>query len=176
MRSVSTNGNHKNNHGTWYDVLAVSLAMFTGQKETAEAILSEVPQKRIAVQIESDGKQPFELGRTRAYHYSMMNLMGLFRLALIAEKYGMDLWSYPPDNTPLLRRGLDYLIPFALKEKAWPYKMIRGWEDDLQTLSVLLRLAAKKYGQPEYEKMINELHDINTNSLELKLLFPDTSQ
>jgi len=167
--------NHKNNHGTWYDVLVTSLATFTGQKEIVDEILSQVPQKRIAAQIDSEGKQAYELERTRAFHYSVMNLMGLFQLALIAEKTGKNLWTYPSTDTALLRKGLDYLIPYALREQKWPYKMIRGWEDDLQTISVLLRIAAKKYDHPAYEKMIEKLPDININSIQLRLLFPDTS-
>jgi hypothetical protein len=163
---------HKNNHGTWYDVLVSSLAIFVGRNKLAEIILSDVPKNRYSVQIDSEGKQPYELDRTRSYHYSVMNLTGLFYLALIAEKRGIDLWSYPLDNNPSLRRALDFLLPYALKEKKWPYQMIRGWEGDLHTLSFLLRVAAKKYNHPAYEKMIPELPGINSNSLILSLLFP----
>ncbi len=167
--------NHQNNHGTWYDVLVTSLAAFTGQQAIADEILSQAPQRRIAAQIDSEGKQAYELERTRAFHYSVMNLNGLFQLALIAEKTGLNLWTYPSAATALLRKGLDYLIPYALREKKWPYKMIRGWEDDMQTLSVLLRIAAKKYNYPAYEKMIEKLPDINIDSIQLRLLFPDAS-
>jgi hypothetical protein len=163
---------HENNHGTWYDVLAASLALFTGREDLADEILKKVPEKRIAVQIDIQGKQPHEIKRTRAYHYSMMNLAGLFQLALMAEKRGLDLWSYQTDNGISLRLALDYLIPFALREKEWLYQMIRGWEDDIQTLSLLLRIAAQKYTNPAYEKMITELPGDNVNSLNLILLYP----
>ncbi len=166
---------HQNNHGTWYDVLASSLAMFTGQKELAGKILNEVPQTRIAVQFDGDGKQPFEITRTRAFHYSVMNLQGLFQLALIGEKVGIDLWSYESENGRSIRLGLDYLIPYAIKTKVWPYQMIKGWEEDLQTLSVLLRVAAKKYHNPAYEEMINRIPDIDLNNFQLRLIFPDTT-
>jgi hypothetical protein len=164
--------NHKNNHGTWFDVLATSLAIFTGRDEVAKEIISQVPEKRITVQIDAEGKQAYELDRTRAYHYSMMNLAGLFQLALIAEKYGIDLWSYQSENGSSLRVALEYLVPFAMKEKKWPYQMIRGWEDDIQTLSLLLRIAAQKYNYPLYEKIIQKLPGDNLNSLKLKLLYP----
>jgi len=165
---------HKNNHGTWYDVLVTSLAIFTGRNELAKDILQQVSHKRIAVQIDSEGKQPFEIERTRAYHYSMMNLAGLFQLALIAEKYGIDLWSYRSETGSSLRLALEYLLPFARREKKWPYQMIRGWENDIQTISLLLRIAAQKYNFPLYEEIIEELPGDNLNSLQLKLLFPNT--
>jgi hypothetical protein len=50
--------------------------------------------------------------------------------------------------------------------------MIKGWEDDIQTLSLLLRIAAQKCYHPEYEKMIQKLPGDNLNSLKLKLLYP----
>ena len=164
---------HKNNHGTWYDVLVASLAIFTGKNNMAEKILEAVPDDRIAIQIDSDGKQPYELDRTRSYHYSIMNLTGLFYLALIAERRGIDLWSYKTEDGRSLRKALEYLIPFAKKEKKWSYQMIYGWENDIQTMAFLLRIAAIKFGNPVYEKIINELPDINKNSLQLRLLFPD---
>jgi hypothetical protein len=163
---------HQNNHGTWYDVLVTSLAMFTGRNELVEGILKQVPSKRIAVQIDAEGKQSYELDRTRAYHYSVMNLTGLFQLALMAEKYGIDLWSYQSQNGGSLRVALEYLLPYAKKEKKWPYQMIRGWEDDIQTMSLLLRIAAQKYNNPSYEDMIHKLPGDNLNSLKLKLLYP----
>ncbi len=164
---------HKNNHGTWYDVLVTSLAIFTGRNELVGKTLNEVPDKRISLQIELDGTQPYELGRTRAYHYSVMNLTGLFYLALIAEKRGVNLWSYQTEDGRSLRKALEYLIPYATKDKEWSYQMIRGWENDFQTIALLLRIAAKKYDHPGYEKIVNELSDINKNSLHLRLIFPE---
>jgi hypothetical protein len=103
----------------------------------------------------------------------MMNLAGLFQLAGIAERQGIDLWSYKSEQGGSLRAALDYLVPFALKEKKWPYQMIKGWEDDIQTISLLLRIAAQKYKNPEYENLIGKLEGDYFNSLNLKLLYPN---
>ena len=56
----------QNNHGSWFDLQLTSYALFAGEAELAKAVLSSVPEGRIARQIEADGKQPRELTRTRA--------------------------------------------------------------------------------------------------------------
>jgi hypothetical protein len=152
----------KNNHGTWYDVIAASMAMFTGQDNVARQILEAAPGYRIMSQIEADGRQPLELRRTRSYHYSVMNLKGFFALALVGEKLGITLLG--PDTEPGLRvkAALDYLLAANKGEVAWPYQRLRGWEVwDSQALYVMLRLAARYYDEPGYLDEIPALPDLD---------------
>src|SRR6266480_1065284 len=44
----------KNNHGSYYDVQIVSLALFTGDTNIASRVLQSVPERRIEIQIEPD--------------------------------------------------------------------------------------------------------------------------
>ena len=47
-----------NNHATWYDVQRAKFAVACGREEVAVAVLREVGPRRIAKQIQPDGRQP----------------------------------------------------------------------------------------------------------------------
>jgi len=114
----------KNNHGTHYDVQVITYALFLGKRDIATRVLGEVPEKRIAVEIEPDGKQPLELARTKAWSYSIMNLRGLLQLQKLGQDAGVEL----PEER--LKAALDFLRPYASGEKKWPYPQINGFRPE----------------------------------------------
>lgn len=146
----------KNNHGTHYDTQVVSFALFTGDKALAAKILTE-SKNRIAVQIEPDGKQPLELARTNALSYSSMNLDGWINLATLGDRAGVDLWHYTTADGRSIRKALDWLLPFALGQKAFPYQEISSYNKD-QLYHVLL-LCAQKYHEPAYAKAAADMRE-----------------
>ena len=95
-KEESKNGN---NHETWYDVQAASLALYTGQRDVARTIL-EGSRARIDRHFEPDGRQPRELERTRSWDYSEFNLTAFFNLAALGEHDGVDLWNYTIGGRP----------------------------------------------------------------------------
>jgi len=145
----------ENNHGTWYDVQLAAFALFAGRDELAKKIMTEFPSKRIVKQIEPDGRQPHELGRTQAWSYSIFNLEAFFSAASIGDKLGVDLWNYESSDKRSLRRALDWLMPFATGEKKWSHQQISGMQRE--RLAPLLRLAAIRYREPAYEKAITKI-------------------
>lgn len=145
----------KNNHGTYYDIQAVSFALFLDKRELAKNIPETAKQKRLALQIEPNGRQPLELVRTKAWSYSVGNLDGLMLLARLGENAGVDLWHYETKDGRSIRRALDYLIPFAFGEKQWPDQQLGEWPP--QMLFPLLRRAALHYSVPSYRTLVSKL-------------------
>ena len=145
----------KNNHGTFYDVQVVSFALFLRKEELAKSVLETAKTKRIAVQVESDGRQPLELARTKAWSYSVGNLDGLMLLADLGARVGVDLWNYQTHDGRSIRRALDFLAPFAFSEKKWAYQQLGDWPP--QMLFPLIRRASSHYTDAAFKALITKL-------------------
>lgn len=144
-----------NNHGTFYDVQLVSYALFIHNNALAKSTLETAKQKRIAKQIEPDGRQPLELDRTKSWNYSTMNLDGLMLLADLGTSAGVDLWNYQTPDGRSLRRAVDYLYPFAVGDKKWETQQIEGWEP--QRLFPLMTRAAAHYSDEKFQTMLSKV-------------------
>jgi len=149
----------KNNHGTYYDVQVVSYALFLGKKDLAVRVLQEACQKRIATQIEPDGRQPLELARTKAWSYSNGNLDGLMLLATLGELVGVDLWNYQTSDGRSIRKALDFLTPVALSERKWQYQELSGVKPE--SLFPLMRRAANAYRDKQYQALMAKVPDVD---------------
>ena len=159
----------QNNHGSWYDVQVASYALFTGKNELAKKVFNEFPTKRIAKQIEPDGRQPLELERTQSWNYSLFNLEALFDAASIADKLGMDLWNYETQDKRGIRKALDWLLPFATGTKKWSYQQISVWQPE--KLAPFLRRAALQYRETFYENALSKLPGVTADQ-RFNLLYP----
>ncbi len=145
----------KNNHGTYYDVQVTALALFLGKEDLAKSILQTAKQKRITLQIETDGRQPLELVRTKAWGYSVGNLDGLMLLARLGENVGIDLWHFETSDGRSIQKALDFLLPFGLGDKKWEYEQIGGWPP--QQIYPLIRRAALKYSDRRYQSALSKV-------------------
>jgi len=140
--------NAKNNHGTYYDIQIASFGLFLGKKELARQVIEAAKTKRIAIQIEPDGRQPLELARTKAWGYSIGNLSGLMSLARLGELVDVDLWQFTTSDGRSIRSALDYLIPFSNGQAKWPYQQIGGFHGE--AIRPLLQQAARHYPDGPY--------------------------
>ncbi len=161
-----------NNHGSWYDVQAASIALFLGKKAQATAILKESMSRRIARQIEPDGRQPLELARTKSWDYSVFNLQPLFEVAALGERVGLDIWHFQTPDGRSLKGALDYLVN---NQQTWPpasYKQTVAI--DTKPMVPILRQAAMKYCDLKYFNDSNRIataNGLNPRSLRENLLY-----
>jgi Alginate lyase len=148
----------KNNHGTYYDLQVASFALFLDKKDLARNILENARQKRIATQVETDGRQPLELARTKAWSYSVGNLDGLMLLARLGENVGVDLWNFKTEDGRSLRKALDFLVPFAIGDKKWAYQQLGDWPP--QILFPLIRRGAAHYTDAQFRSSLAKTPEV----------------
>ncbi len=136
-----------NNHGSFYDAQVVALSMYAGKREPARAILLEARNRRINHGIEPDGRQLYELERTRSFGYSVFNLRAFFHLAALGDQLDVDLWNYRADDGSGIRQGLDFLAQYADPQIEWPYLDLKFQRE---VLIPMLRWASYAYNEPAY--------------------------
>lgn len=119
-----------NNHGTWFEVQASSIALFLNKTEITKDILKNNIDKLIAAKIQPNGSQSFELQRRTSLDYHIFNLLAFFNLAKIGDSIGIDLWSYKTPQGSGLQKALDYLLPYALGKETWPHNQIKPINTD----------------------------------------------
>jgi hypothetical protein len=153
----SDHGRHEqaaaNNHGTYYDVQVVQLALATGRQGLAVDVLEEAGPRRIAVQIEPDGSQPHELVRTKSLGYSAFNLRALCQLATLGDHVGIDLWNYQTPDGRSIRRAIDFLVPYVSAPHRWPHEQISRIE--ASDFATILWRAGIVYREPSYAALID---------------------
>jgi len=146
----------ENNHGSWYHQQVVLYGLFAGNEQAARDSIATIPA-RIDAQIEPDGRQPEELRRTRSLHYCDFNNRALLDIARMAKPMGVDLYAYEAPDGSSLRKSIDFLAPYMVGEKPWPYTQID--EPKYQWFAQTFRWAAIGYNDSSYEAMIQKLPD-----------------
>jgi len=162
-REEATRGN---NQETWEEVQVTGLALYTEQTSVARAAV-ERSRAAISLEFEPDGRQLRELARTRAWDYSIFNLTAFLSQAAVSQRVNIDLWNYRTVDGRSLRKGVDYLVPFATGEAHFPYKQITALRTS--ELHGVLRRAAVGWKDPRYRALAQQ---IGGGTALLDLTFP----
>lgn len=120
----------KNNHGSWYDAQRLSFAIYLDSLDLAKRIIDHAGQ-RLDKQMDDKGFFPAEMERTISLHYSAFVMNALVNIAQMADKVGVDFWSYTTPSGKSLEKGFTALRPYFSNEKAWEGEQIKDydWED-----------------------------------------------
>jgi hypothetical protein len=110
-----------NNHGTFLDAQRAAIALYAGDTTTAAQILDRAWHVRIDHGIEGDGRQLYELERTRSFGYSNFNLRAFFNLAALSRNVGLDLWHQEADDGSSLQAAARYVGQYGDPGLSWPH-------------------------------------------------------
>jgi hypothetical protein len=160
-----------NNHGTWYDALRLSIALFTGNTEAAKKIVASA-QSRLDQQMDVSGKFPKEMERTISLHYSSFNLEAFFHIAQMAEHVEIDFWNYTSPKGSSLRKGFHVLKPYLTGQKVWDGQQIKSFDFEEDAYPILT-MAATKYNCKDCKNAIVKLAGKKAAQLRLNLLYKD---
>jgi hypothetical protein len=149
---------HHNNHSLSFDLQVITYALYIGRVDVARHVLQGVPTRRIAHQIEDDGRMLRELGRSKSMQFTAVALGLMMRLADLGRQMNVDIWGYRSAKGRSIRRALNWLIPRWLGKEPWPYEQADHY--DHERSMVLLRRAAGAYAEPKYEALIKRLPNL----------------
>lgn len=162
----------KNNHGTWFDVQAITLSLHTSNASWSRFMANNA-KSRIATQVASNGTLPLELVRTRSMHYTWWDLSAFFELALAAELLGVNIFDFTAGPGQSLRHAVDFVAPYTVfpPVRPWP------WEEetpfDHGKFFLIYRVASLKWANASYEKLITRLPGtVNYTTSTINLLWP----
>jgi hypothetical protein len=158
-----------NNHGVWFDVQFTSIALFVGRNDLAQSVLEKAKSRRIAIQIEPDGRMPAELARTKGLGYTTFNIEAFMGLATIAHNVGIDLWNYQTPDGRSIRKAIDWARPYMVGEAKWEYKQISEYETDRAYF--IFKRAARVYNDQLFASASKKLDSAKVRSHIGQLLY-----
>jgi hypothetical protein len=157
-----------NNHGVWYDAQRLSLALFVDSTALAKTIVQNA-MDRLDKQMDDGGRFPLEMERTMSLHYTSFVMNAFFTIAQMADKTGLDLWTYTSPSGKSLRKGFDQLVPYLLQEKTWDGQQIREFNYDDGIL--LLKEGSARYACRKCEAGIKLAAADKAERLRIHLLY-----
>ena len=145
--------NSDNNHGSWHDANIIATAVFLGRNAIVKKICKTAYWNRIQRQITEAGEQPRELARTKGMSYTFFNYDALAVVANIAERNGYaEYWGVDAERGHcILRRAVDFIYPYVLDPKSFPYQEFYP-ERQSSGLKRSLLTVAKRYPGEGYEE------------------------
>jgi hypothetical protein len=168
-----------NNHGLSYDLQAATFALFVGADELARRLLTDLPQRRIDAQIEPDGRQPRELGRTLSLLYTSMNTALFLQSIEIGRQLGLDLAAYAGADGRSIPRAVAWLLPYHMGLQPWTYTQRVPFAQCRPELGydafTLLRQAASVLATPQYAEQAEAVTSLTTEEKQrarARLLYP----
>ncbi len=149
---------HGNNHSTWYFTQLIPMMIYSGQVDQADSLVQRGIPIILDRMIAKGGGQPEELGRTRTWDYSTMNLKAMLYFAKASEHLGRDLWDYKTEEGGGLKEALEFMAPYGKGDKSWEYTQIL--ELDPEKLKLSLNIGAYKYQKEEFKKIADQLNTV----------------
>ncbi|KAI9507103.1 chondroitin AC/alginate lyase [Russula earlei] len=98
------------NHGSYYYNQLAALQILVNDAASANATVQKYFSTLYLNQINATGEQPFEMNRTRPYHFRTFNLAAMITNARIGSYLGFDAWNLPTTYGATIQTALDFTM------------------------------------------------------------------
>jgi hypothetical protein len=149
----------KNNHGMFFDVQLAAYWLYIGETQRARKLVFDAQARRFAAQIDTQGRMPLELARTRPYHYHTFTLEAATRLARYGEVVGVDLWHAVIDGKSL-RAVLNLVAATVVDPASWRHATALEPTPPLSPALPVLLNAQRAYPPHSFDSALAALKDI----------------
>lgn len=139
-----------NNISSWCIAQILAFSIFSKQRSEYIEICKRFFKEFISKQMDDNGCFTREIVRTRSLKYSLFNLQALSITAELLYRHDENVYNWQDENGHCLQKAFDFLVPFLLKEKPWPYQQIVE-EDILKQFC--FNVAALRYNNDRYTKV-----------------------
>lgn len=135
-----------NNHGTCWVMQVAVFARFAGEAAWLDTCSRRFREQLMPGQLDSAGRFPRELARTKPYGYSLFNLDAMATLCHVLSTPSDDLWAFRLPDGRGMRNAVEWMHPYVDDKSAWPYKQDVMYWDEWPVAHPFLLFAYQRYG------------------------------
>jgi len=142
--------NAKNNHGTCWVMQVAVFARLTGNQSLLADCRNRFKTILLTGQLDTAGRFPLELKRTKPYGYSLFNLDAMATICHVLSSSGEDLWDVQLEDGRALKKAVEFMVPFVAHKEKWTYPPDVMYWDEWPVAQPFLVFAYKKYRQQNW--------------------------
>lgn len=135
-----------NNHGTCWVMQVAVFARFAGEAAWLDTCSRRFREQLMPGQLDSAGRFPRELARTKPYGYSLFNLDAMATLCHVLSTPSDDLWAFRLPDGRGMSNAVEWMHPYVADKSAWPYKQDVMYWDEWPVAHPFLLFAYQRYG------------------------------
>lgn len=147
----------KNNHGSWWLAQVAVYAAFTHNDSLIAFARNRFMHVSLPNQMAQDGSFPLELKRTKPYNYSLFNLEAFCLICQVLSDQQHDLWGYTLPDGRNMKKGLEFIYPYILDKKSWPYPPDVMYFEHYPFRQSALLFAGLHYGETKFLRLWQSL-------------------
>jgi hypothetical protein len=136
-----------NNHSTWWAAQVAAYATFVGNESIQTMVWNFYRDVLVPGELRADGSAPEEEARTKSLGYSAMNLNAFSLICRLADRRGINLWTYQAPSGASVLKAVSYLAPFVQAPETWRKPQIAPYHPDQ---AYFLALFGQGLDRPEW--------------------------